>query len=172
MSTVTIEPSKPAASHGTAGAAQNTRKVAAPPGKYLTFTLAAEDYGVPILKTREIIGMTDVTFVPQTRDFVRGVINLRGKVIPVLDLRVRFGLSRGEQTENTCIIVFDIAGALMGAVVDAVQEVIDFDSEHIAPPPRMSDGVDADFVLGMGLVDDRVKILLDIDAALAAEKFI
>ncbi|RMF81279.1 MAG: purine-binding chemotaxis protein CheW [Planctomycetota bacterium] len=138
-------------------------------GKYLTFRLATEEYGVEILKVREIIGLMEITSVPQVPEFVRGVINLRGKVIPVVDLRLKFGMPAAEYTDQTCTIVVDV-GTLIGVIVDTVQEVLDIDAEQIDPPPPLGAGVDTGFILGMGKVQDEVKILLDIDKVLAPEQ--
>lgn len=140
-------------------------------GKYLTFLLDNEEYGLEILKVREIIGIMDITKVPQTPDFVQGVINLRGKVIPVIDLRAKFGLSRAEYNDQTCIIVVDV-GMLMGIIVDTVREVHDIDSAEIEPPPALGSSVDTSFILGMGKVRDDVKILLDIDKVLTADELV
>lgn len=136
-------------------------------GKYLTFKLADEEYGVEILKVREINGVMDVTTVPQMPIFMKGVINLRGKVIPVTDLRLKFGLEEAEHTEQTCIIVVDV-GKEIGIIVDTVSEVLDVKSENIEPPPSMGGSVDTSFILGMGKVGDEVKILLDIDKVLTS----
>lgn len=140
-------------------------------GKYLTFLLAGEEYGLEILKVREIICIMDITSVPQTPDFVRGVINLRGKVIPVIELRSQFGLPVIEYTQETCIIVVDV-GVLMGIIVDAVQEVHDIPSEEIEPPPKLGASVDTTFILGMGKVKGAVKILLDIESVLNSEELV
>ena len=137
-------------------------------GKYLTFVLADEQYGLEILKVREIIGVMDITAVPQTPDFVKGVINLRGKVIPVVDLRLKFGMAEAERTEETCIIVVDLGSVEMGIIVDKVSEVLDIAGEDIDETPTFGDAVDTDFILGMGKVSESVKILLDIDKVLAA----
>ncbi len=140
-------------------------------GKYLTFMLDNEEYGIEILKVREIIGIMDITNVPQTPEFVEGVINLRGKVIPVIDLRTKFGLSRAEYNDQTCIIVVDV-GMMMGIIVDTVQEVHDIPSASIEPPPKLGGSVDTSFILGMGKVRDDVKILLDIDKVLTTEDLV
>ena len=140
-------------------------------GKYLTFMLDDEEYGIEILKIREIIGIMDITKVPQTPGFVEGVINLRGKVIPVIDLRTKFGLDRMDYNDQTCIIVVDV-GMLMGIIVDTVQEVHDIPSDNIEPAPRLGGGVDTSFVLGMGKVKDDVKILLDVDKVLNSEDLV
>jgi len=139
-------------------------------GKYLTFRLAQEQYGLEILKVREIIGLMDLTKVPKTPHDIRGVINLRGKVIPVLDLRLKFGMEAKQDTEETCIIVVDIAGEdgsiLMGILVDAVSEVLDIQSSEIEDAPTFGADVDTRFILGIGKVKNTVKILLDIDRVL------
>ncbi len=134
-------------------------------GKFLTFRLGNEEFGVEILKVRELIGIMDVTKVPQTHAFVEGVINLRGKVIPVIDLRTKFGLERAAYTDQTCVIVVDV-GSLMGIIVDTVCEVHDIPVGSIEPPPALGCGVDTTFILGLGKVNDEVKILLDIDSVL------
>lgn len=140
-------------------------------GKYLTFALANEEYGLEILKVREIIGYIDVTALPQTPHHVKGVINLRGQVIPVVDLRAKFGMETTDVTERTCIIVVEITlgGRKLstGIVVDRVQEVLDIEGHNIEEPPQFGGSVNTDFILGMGKVGDSVKILLDIDRVLA-----
>ena len=145
--------------------------------KYLTLVLAHEHYGMPILKVQEIIGLQDITPVPRMPHEVRGVLNLRGRVIPVLDLRNRFGLERGEDTKRTCIIVVQVAAAAgpvtMGVVVDQVSEVQDIPPEQIEPAPALGSSVDTAFIAGVGKVGKRVIMLLDVDRALgsAAEAF-
>ncbi len=139
-------------------------------GKYLTFVLAEEEYGLEILKVREIIGMMDITAVPRTPEFVKGVINLRGKVIPVVDLRRKFGLPSVEATEQTCIIVVHVGQVEMGIVVDKVSEVLDIASEDIEPPPSFGVSVDTDFILGMGKAGNKVTILLDISRVLTGDE--
>ncbi len=136
-------------------------------GKYLTFTLADEEYGIGILKIKEIIGMMPVTAVPQTPDFVKGVINLRGKVIPVMDLRLRFGMDAIGYTDRTCIIVVEISGEtgdiMIGIVVDTVSEVLNIKAEDIEDTPAFGSQVDTNYILGMAKIEGGVKILLDID---------
>lgn len=136
-------------------------------GKYLTFSLAGEEYGIGILKVKEIIGMMPVTPVPKTPPYVKGVINLRGKVIPVADLRLKFDMEEAEYTERTCIIVVEIkegAGyVLMGIVVDSVSEVLNIKSGEIEDTPAFGSGMETDYILGMAKTADGVKILLDID---------
>jgi purine-binding chemotaxis protein CheW len=139
-------------------------------GKYLTFALANEEYGLEILKVREIIGYIDVTALPQTPSHIKGVINLRGQVIPVVDLRAKFGMATTDVTEQTCIIVVEItqAGrkANTGIIVDRVQEVLDINGADIEEAPQFGASVDTNFILGMGKIGDKVKILLDIDRVL------
>jgi purine-binding chemotaxis protein CheW len=143
-------------------------------GKYLTFKLAEEDYGISLLKVREIIGMMPITSVPRTPEFVKGVINLRGKVIPVTDLRLRFGMPENEYTERTCIIVVEIRTAestvQMGIVVDAVTEVLPVREEEIEPAPEFGASVDTRYILGMANMEGTVKILLDIDRVLTSDE--
>ena len=140
-------------------------------GKYLTFALGPEEYGLEILKVREIIGYMEITAVPQTPEHVKGVINLRGQVIPVIDLRAKFGMETAEVTEQTCIIVVETSRGdhkfSTGIVVDRVQEVLDIAGENIEEAPQFGSSVNTDFILGMGKISDSVKILLDIDKVLA-----
>ena len=144
-------------------------------GKYLTFKLGVEEYGLEILKVQEIIKMMDITRVPRTPPFVRGVINLRGKVIPVVDLRLKFCMESRENTEKTCVIVVQVAHAnaasgviTMGTIVDEVSEVLDINSEQIEPAPEFGTSVNTDFILGMGKVAKKVVMLLDIDKVLSS----
>lgn len=143
-------------------------------GKYLTFTLANEDYGIGILKIKEIIGMMPITSVPQTPTFVKGVVNLRGKVIPVVDLRLKFGMPSIDYTERTCIIVVEISGKTgavkIGIVVDAVSEVLSIKGEDIENTPTFGTRVNTDYILGMAKMGGKVKILLDIDQVLSAHE--
>lgn len=137
-------------------------------GKYLTFFLADEQYGLEITKVREILGVLDITPVPQTADFVLGVINLRGKVIPVMDLRLRFGQEYREPDERTCIIVVEVTDSigqiiLMSVVVDQVNEVINIGGEDIDASPSFSTDMDTAFIMGMAKTQGGVRILLDVD---------
>ena len=142
-------------------------------GKYLTFTLANEEYGIGILKIKEIIGMMPITPVPQTPEFVKGVINLRGKVIPVVDLRLRFGMESIDYNERTCIIVVEISGktgnVLIGIVVDAVSEVLNIKGEDIEETPTFGTKLNTEYILGMAKMEGSVKILLDIGRILTGE---
>jgi len=139
-------------------------------GKYLTFTLAGEEYGIGILKIREIIGMMPVTSVPQSPDFVKGVINLRGKVIPVIDLRLRFGMLPMDYTERTCIIVVQIdlqdTPLNIGIVVDSVSEVLNISGGNIENTPTFGTQMNTEYIQGMAKIEGGVKILLDIDKVL------
>ena len=143
-------------------------------GKFLTFSLGEEEYGVGILKVREIIGMMDVTPVPETPDFVKGVINLRGKVIPVVDLRLKFKMEERAYDERTCIIVVEIitqtTPIAMGVVVDSVSEVLPISEDEIEPPPSLGLSLDTSYILGMAKTKDDVKILLDIDRVMTSEE--
>lgn len=164
---MTPEPNTESEAEKTAGSQPQAR---GREGKYLTFVLGDEEYGVEILKVREIIGLMEITSVPQTPDFIKGVINLRGKVIPVIDLRLKFGMDPAEYTEETCIIVVDINQTMIGILVDTVSEVLDISAGQIEPPPSFGSRIDTEFILGMGKVKDRVKILLEIDKVLSSEE--
>lgn len=139
-------------------------------GKYLTFTLAEEEYGIGILKVKEIIGIVPITTVPRTPDYMKGVINLRGKVIPVVDLRLKFGMEAMDYTERTCIIVVDIdvenKKIQMGIVVDSVSEVMNIKAGDIEDTPDFGSRLNTEYILGMAKMGGRVKILLDIDRVL------
>jgi purine-binding chemotaxis protein CheW len=136
-------------------------------GKYLTFFLGAEEYGIEILRVSEIIGTMAITTIPRTAAHVRGVINLRGKVIPVVDLRRKLGMPAKNDTDETCIVVVQINAAPMGLIVDKVSEVLAIDSSHIEEPPSFGASVRADYLLGLGTADGKVKLLLDVDHVLA-----
>lgn len=136
--------------------------------KFLSFKIGREEFGVEILRVREIIGVIDVTPLPQTPDYVKGVINLRGKIIPVIELRTKFGLEPKEYTEETCIIVVEVSDGgeehfHMGVIVDSVNEVLDIPRDHIEPAPRFGNSLNTSYIFGMGKVKKQVLILLDID---------
>lgn len=137
-------------------------------GKFLTFFLAGEEYGVEILKVHEIIGMLPVTRVPRTPEHVRGVINLRGKVIPIVDLRRKFGMEPGEV--EGCMIVVQVRGISLGIAVDQVNEVLNIASAEIEPPPAFGTDVDTAFLLGMAKAEGRVRLLLDIERVLTTSE--
>jgi purine-binding chemotaxis protein CheW len=150
-------------------------RLAAAPGKYLTMTLGGESYGIPVLKVREIIRLCPITRVANMPPHVRGVINLRGKVIPVVDLRTRFGVSAGPDHDRTCIVVTQVAATagsgprLYGVIVDAVEEVANFSAADIQPAPDFGGAIDTRFLTGMARQGDAVKSLIDLDAIAAAE---
>src|SRR5450755_5060990 len=143
-------------------------------GKYLVFELNGEECCIQVLKVREIMGVQDITAVPQTPPHVRGVINLRGKVIPVVDLRLKFGLPEVEYTQRTCIIVVqvqaDTSSMLLGIVVDGVAEVLNVAAAEIEDTPDFGHGVVTTYLLGMAKIKDKVKILLDIDQVVASQE--
>jgi purine-binding chemotaxis protein CheW len=142
-------------------------------GKYLTFHLGNEEFGVRVLKVREIMGLQEITAVPQTPSHVKGVINLRGKVIPVIDLRLKFGLPNAEYGQRTCIIVAQVQGEsrpiLMGVIVDAVSEVLNLTGAEIEDTPDFGEDASGNYLLGMAKVKGKVKILLDIDKVLSSQ---
>jgi purine-binding chemotaxis protein CheW len=149
-------------------------KIAGRAGKYLTFTLGHEVYGLEILKVQEILGMIGTTRVPGTPEYIRGVVNLRGKVIPVVDLRLKFGMESVPDTEKTCIIVAPVASRqgriTMGIIVDEVYEVLRIDGNQIEPTPSFGASVDTESLLGIGKVGEKVILLLDIDKVLAGQE--
>ena len=142
--------------------------------QYLTFKLDSDLFAVDVSKAREVLDFTEVTRVPQTPDYMLGVINLRGSVVPVINLRRKFGMPEAERTVDTCIIVLDInvndETVVVGIVADAVQEVLDLDAGQIEPPPRLGTRLNTEFIKGMGSLDDQFIILLDIDRVFTAEE--
>src|SRR5258708_25519757 len=142
-------------------------------GKYLTFYLANEEFGIRVLKVREIMGIQEITAVPQTPAHIKGVINLRGKVVPVIDLRLKFGLAAAEYTQRTCIIVTQVQGesgaVLMGIVVDGVAEVLNLAASEIEDTPDFGEEYSGGYLLGMAKVKGKVKILLDIERVLSTQ---
>jgi purine-binding chemotaxis protein CheW len=143
-------------------------------GKYLTFHLGSEEFGVRVLKVREIMGLQEITAVPQTPAYVKGVINLRGKVIPVIDLRLKFRLPSAEYSQRTCIIVAQAPGEsgplLVGVVVDGVSEVLNLTGSEIEDTPDFGEDAGSQYLLGMAKVKGKVKILLDIDRVLSSQE--
>ena len=143
-------------------------------GKYLTFALGKEEYGLEILKVREIFGYMEITSIPRTPSHVRGVINLRGQVMAVVDLRSKFGMETVERTDQTCIIVVEIhrggRKVCTGIIVDHVSEVLEVPGDKIEDAPSFGSSVDSDFILGMGKIGDSVKILLDIERVLDGDE--
>ncbi len=140
--------------------------------QYLTFTLAEEVFALDIAKVREVLDFTTVTKVPQTPEFMRGVINLRGNVVPVVDMRLKFGMAMTEKTVNTCVIIVEIGidgeSTVLGAMADSVQEVLDLEPEQIEPAPRIGTKLNTDFIRGMGKRDESFVIILDIDKVFSA----
>lgn len=143
-------------------------------GKYLTFLLNDEEYAISIKRVREIIGMQQITQIPKTPEFIKGVINLRGKIIPVIDLRRKFGLMPQEYNERTCIIVVEVLfGEIprqIGVVVDLVSEVISLQPDDIEPPPQYCTQIDVSFITGIGKLKERVVIILNIEELLSREE--
>lgn len=135
--------------------------------QYLTFRLAKETFAVDVAKVREILDFVAITKVPQTPDFMRGVINLRGSVVPVVDMKLKFGMEPTEKTVNTCIIVLEVTieneTTIVGALADSVQEVVELDPSQIEPPPRIGMKLSIDFIKGMGKLNDDFVIILDTD---------
>jgi purine-binding chemotaxis protein CheW len=142
--------------------------------QYLTFRLGEETFAVDVTKAREILDFAPPTRVPQTPGYMLGVINLRGSVVPVVDLRTKFGLAATATTRDTCIIVLEITAdgesTIVGAVADSVQEVLELDAEQIEPPPRIGTRLKTEFIRGMGNHDDRFLILLDIDRVFSTDE--
>jgi purine-binding chemotaxis protein CheW len=146
----------------------------APSAQYLTFTLDGERYAVEISNIREVLEFTSVNRVPRTPEYLRGMINLRGNIVPVIDLRLKLGMTRTERTVDTCVIItqVDVDGErlVLGALADSVQEVIELDAGSVAPPPRMGTRVDTRFIRGMGRREDQFLVILDIELVLSEEE--
>jgi purine-binding chemotaxis protein CheW len=142
--------------------------------KYLSFFLGTEEFAIGVLSVREIMGMQDITAVPQTPLYVKGIINLRGKVVPVVDLRLKFGMEPTAYTQRTCIIVVDIAGEanrmLVGVVVDAVSEVLNVTASEIENTPDFGEGITIPYLVGIAKSKGKVKMLLDIEKALVSSE--
>ena len=148
----------------------NPTKTEAQAGKFLTFFLADEEYGIEILKVQEIIGLMPVTRIPRTPDYVRGVINLRGKIIAVTDLRKKFGMEYVDETSETCIIVVQTNGVEIGVMVDKVSEVLDIPAAEIESTPSFGSSVPTEFLLGIGNTQSGVKLLLNIERILSDQQ--
>ena len=145
-------------------------------GKYLTFTLGNEGYGIPILKVKEIIGIMRITDLPNLPSYLKGVVNLRDRVIPIMDLRLKFSMHPQDNTERTCIVVVEVmqpTGAiLLGLLVDGVSEVVNYTGEEIEAPPALGSDQGGRYILGLAKRNDQVKILLDIDRVVSNEDVI
>ncbi len=139
-------------------------------GKFLTFVLSNEEYGIEILKVREIIGIMEITPVPQTPDYMKGVINLRGSVIPIVDLRLKFAMPEVERTKETCIIVAEVGATQVGVIVDSVSEVTDIKGEDIEEAPNFGQEIDTNFIMGLGKTKKKIVILLDIEKVLTTDE--
>ena len=139
-------------------------------GKYLTFRLHKEDYGIEILKVREIFGMQEITSVPGVPEYVKGVINLRGRIIPVIDLRLKFDFKEIEYNKETCIIVVLIEEILVGIIVDTVSEVVDIPGDDIEQSPSFGADTPTEYLLGMGKVKERVIILLNVEKVFSVQE--
>ena len=136
----------------------------------VTFSIGEEEFGVDILSVQEIIRMMDITKVPRAPEFVEGVINLRGKVIPIIDLRRRFGLSTRDHDKHTRIIVIEINNMIVGFVVDSVSEVLRIPASTVEPPPPVVSGLESEYISGVGKLEDRLLILLDLNKLLSGEE--
>ncbi|MBN2706010.1 MAG: purine-binding chemotaxis protein CheW [Deltaproteobacteria bacterium] len=159
---------KPTAENGVSGLG---------PQKFLTFSLAGEEYGISIMRIKEIIGILPITVLPQTPDYVKGVINLRGKVIPVIDLRLKFDLEPATPTERTCIIVIETESGkhnqtLVGLIIDGVSEVINLKGDEVEPSPTLQTSLHEQYILGLAKYGNGVKILLDIDKVISHEELV
>lgn len=153
-------------------AVEGIERTKAAGGKFLTFFLSGEEYGIEILSVHEIIGMLPITSVPGTPGYICGIVNLRGKIIPIVDLRRKFGMESNKQTTETCIIVVHVQEVEVGIIVDRVSEVLSIDEGDIEPPPSFGKDVNTDFILGIGKSLSKVKILLNIDRVLSADQIV
>ncbi len=144
--------------------------------QYLTFQLGEEVFAIDVSNVREILEFTTVTKVPKTPDYMRGAINLRGSVVPVFDMRLKFGLPESEKTVNTCVVVVEVTlegeAMVMGALVDSVSEVFELEPEQIEPPPRMGTQLNTDFIKGMGKKDDGFIIILDVNKVFSSDELL
>ena len=148
----------------------NAQIAAGMPNEFLTFTLGAEEYGVDILKVQEIRGYDTVTRIPDAPAFIKGVINLRGTIVPVIDLRLKFKLAKAEYDEFTVMIVLNLSDRVVGAVVDRVSDVIALQPDQIFDPPEFGQTVDIAFITGLGSVEERMLILLDIEGLMSSRE--
>ncbi len=144
--------------------------------QYLTFKLDDEVFALDITKVREVLDFTSITKVPRTPDFMRGVINLRGSVVPVVDLRLKFGMSKTEKTVNTCIIITEVTvdneTTILGTLADSVQEVMDLEPDHIEPAPKIGTSLNTEFIKGMGKHNEQFIIILDIDRVFTVKELV
>ncbi len=144
--------------------------------RFLTLSLDKEHFALDIYSVREILDMTEITRIPQTPEYMRGVVNVRGSAVPVVDLRLKFGMTAAERTLNTRIVILEIArgekSAAIGAIADSVREVLEIDAEKIDPPPRMGTGVKADFIRGIARHDDRFLLVLDVEKVFTSDEIL
>lgn len=141
----------------------------APVGEYLTFVLGSEEYGIEILKVQEIRGYDTVTRIANTPEFIKGVINLRGAIVPIVDLRVRFNLGKAEYDQFTVVIILNLSGRVVGIVVDGVSDVITLQASQVRPVPDLVASIDTQYLIGLGTVDDRMLILVDIERLMSGQ---
>ncbi len=139
-------------------------------GEYLTFLLGQEEYGIEILKVQEIRGYDTVTRIANTPDFIKGVVNLRGRIVPIVDLRIKFNLEKKEYDEFTVVIILNLQGRVVGIVVDGVSDVIELNAEHIREVPSLVSNIDTQYLLGLGSVDERMLILVDIERLMNSQE--
>jgi purine-binding chemotaxis protein CheW len=147
----------------------NAQVAAGQPNEFLTFTLGDEEYGVDILKVQEIRGYDTVTKIPDAPDFIKGVINLRGTIVPVVDMRIKFKLGRAEYNEFTVMIILNIARRVVGMVVDGVSDVMQLSAEQIRPAPEFGGSINTRFITGLGTLDERMLILVDIEKLMSGQ---
>jgi purine-binding chemotaxis protein CheW len=166
MSTKTTDPSKQAA----AGAAALSSTAAGRPLEFLSFTLGEEEYGIDIQKVQELRGYDAVTRIANAPEFIKGVVNLRGIIVPIIDMRIKFALGEPTYDQFTVVIVLNIGGRVVGMVVDSVSDVITLSAEQIKPAPEMGSALDTDYLIGLGTLDERMLILVDIDRLMSSEE--
>jgi len=140
----------------------------AQPSEFLTFTLGNEEYGVEILRVQEIRGYESVTHIANAPNFIKGVINLRGVIVPIVDMRIKFGFANVTYDQFTVVIILNVAGRIVGMVVDGVSDVINLTHEQIRPAPEMGSGVNSRYIIGLGTIDDRMLILVDIEKLMSS----
>ncbi|HUJ77351.1 MAG TPA: chemotaxis protein CheW [bacterium] len=140
--------------------------------QFISFSVGDEEYGLELLRVKEVIRVREITWLPKAPSFVKGIINLRGDVIPIIDLRDKFGLESREQTAQTRVIVVEVEGRLMGMVVDSASQVVRIPADQIEPPPPVMGGLSQDFINGVGKLDDKLIILLNVDAILNSEELV
>jgi purine-binding chemotaxis protein CheW len=137
--------------------------------EYLTFTLGNEEYGIDILKVQEIRSFERVTHIVNSPDFIKGVINLRGVIVPIVDLRLKFNLGEAEFTSFTAVVILNVAGRVVGVVVDSVSDVVHLANEQVKPPPQFSSVLDVQFIEGLTAIDDRMVIIMDIESLMTGQ---